>query len=63
MRSLKTSHTTLGLLAVSLLVLGNAAAEDIQSGLQVGDAVPPFKVIKKGGSDDGVPLDASLCYR
>ena len=63
MRFSKTLVTTFGVLATILLVFSEATAEEIRSGLQKGDFVPPFKVVKKGGCDDGVPLDQSLCYR
>ena len=63
MRFSKTLVTTFGVLTTILLVFSEATAEEIRSGLQKGDFVPPFNVVKKGGCDDGVPLDQSLCYR
>ena len=63
MRSLKTTQLVLGSLIATFLMISPASAGEIKSGLQVGESVPPFKVVKKGGCDDGVALDQSLCYR
>jgi hypothetical protein len=41
-----------------------AAEEGLKSGLQVGDAVGPFNVVKcAGAADDGVKVGDELCYR
>ena len=52
-----------GTLLLAWMLVGASANAELKSGLQVGELVPPFKVIKKGGCDDGVALDESLCYR
>jgi hypothetical protein len=41
-----------------------AAEKGLKSGLQVGDSVGAFDVIKCGGvDDDGVSVGQQLCYR
>ncbi len=51
--------------AVALLAAAALAGEKaLKSGLQVGDAVGAFQVVKCGGvADDGVKLGQELCYR
>ncbi|HEV3003360.1 MAG TPA: hypothetical protein VGX78_02820 [Pirellulales bacterium] len=51
--------------AVALLAsMAIAAEEGLKSGLQVGDAVGPFNVVKcAGAADDGVKVGDELCYR
>jgi hypothetical protein len=42
----------------------DAAEKGLKSGLQVGDSVGAFDVIKCGGvEDDGVSVGQQLCYR
>jgi len=35
----------------------------MRSGLQTGEFVDAFQVVKVGGIDDGVQIDEELCYR
>ena len=35
----------------------------VQSGLQTGESVDAFQVVKVGGIEDGVQIDDQLCYR
>ncbi len=35
----------------------------VQSGLQTGESVDAFQVVKVGGIEDGVQIDDELCYR
>ncbi|HQU45264.1 MAG TPA: hypothetical protein PK867_20785 [Pirellulales bacterium] len=47
------------MMGVSLVV-----AAELKSGVQPGDAINPFDVVKCAGSeDDGVGLGDKLCYR
>ena len=39
------------------------STENVQSGLQTGEFVGAFQVVKVGGIDDGVQIDEQLCYR
>lgn len=50
-------------LAAVLLVGAGYAAEELKSGLQPGDSVGAFQVVKCGGADDGVSRGDELCYR
>ncbi len=53
--------TTLGL---SLAMAAAAGAAELECGLQFGDPVGAFQVIKCGGAvDDSVRLGQELCYR
>ena len=46
------------------LVAGTAMAEDLKSGLQPGQGIGAFDVLKcSGAADDGVKVGAQLCYR
>ena len=46
------------------LVTAVAGAEELKSGLQPGQSVGAFQVVKCGGApDDGVKVGAELCYR
>ena len=46
------------------LVAGVAFAEEIKSGLQPGERIPAFDVVKVAGAvDDGVDVGDQLCYR
>ena len=36
---------------------------DVRSGLQIGESVGAFQVVKVGGIEDGVQIDDQLCYR
>jgi hypothetical protein len=47
----------------ALFASAAVAAEALKSGLQVGDSVGAFDVVKCGGSDDGVSVGQQLCYR
>ncbi|HUY91713.1 MAG TPA: hypothetical protein VMV10_23425 [Pirellulales bacterium] len=49
----------------AMFVAGAAAAvaAELKSGLQVGDSVGFFEVVKCAGPDDGVKLGQQLCYR
>ena len=40
-----------------------ARAEEIESGLEVGQSVGFFEVVKCGGADDGISVGQQLCYR
>lgn len=57
----------LKILAVAVAVLSLTSwsvAEDIKSGLKVGEGVGPFDVTKLAGAeDDGVKIGQQLCYR
>ena len=39
------------------------STETVQSGLQPGESVDAFQVVKVGGIEDGVQIDEQLCYR
>ena len=39
------------------------SAETVQSGLQTGETVEAFQVVKVGGIEDSVQIDEQLCYR
>ena len=43
--------------------LGAVSAANVQSGLQTGESVDAFQVVKVGGIEDGVQIDDQLCYR
>jgi hypothetical protein len=46
------------------LVTAAASAEELKSGLQPGQSVGAFQVVKCGGApDDGVKIGGELCYR
>jgi hypothetical protein len=49
----------------SVLLMSTAArADELKSGLQPGQSVGPFDVVKCGGApDDGVRVGQQLCYR
>jgi hypothetical protein len=50
--------------AVAVLAGSTTLAEDLKSGLQAGQKIGAFDVVKKSGADnDGVKVDAQLCYR
>ena len=50
--------------AVFLASAATAGAEELKSGLQVGDFVGAFDVVKcAGAEDDGVKEGRQLCYR
>lgn len=50
--------------AVFLAGVATAGAEELKSGLQVGDSVGAFDVVKcAGAEDDGVKEGRQLCYR
>jgi hypothetical protein len=36
---------------------------NVRSGLQTGESVGAFQVVKVGGIEDGVQIDDELCYR
>ncbi len=36
---------------------------NVRSGLQTGESVDAFQVVKVGGIEDGVQIDDQLCYR
>jgi hypothetical protein len=51
-------------LGVVVLVAAAANADELKSGLQPGQSVPAFNVVKCGGApDDGVRVGQTLCYR
>jgi len=53
-----------GLAAALVMVAAVARADDLKSGLQVGDSVGPFDVVKAAGADnDNVKIGDTLCYR
>lgn len=58
-------RTLLSMAAAGLLVAGVVlAADSVKSGLQPGDALPAFNVVKCAGADeDGVSVGKELCYR
>ncbi len=50
--------------AVFLASVATAGAEELKSGLQAGDFVGAFDVVKcAGAEDDGVKEGRQLCYR
>jgi hypothetical protein len=51
--------------AAALVVAGAAAAvaAELKSGLQVGEFVGAFDVVKCAGPEDGVQEGQQLCYR
>ena len=59
MRWMKCLGAAVALVAVAAI----AGDEELKSGLQVGDSVPAFQVVKCGGADDGVKVGQQLCYR
>ena len=53
-------------LGLALTLLASAAAvgaEELKSGLPVGEFVGAFDVVKCAGPDDGVKIGRQLCYR
>ncbi len=53
-----------GLAMAIMAGVGVAGAADLESGLQVGQSVGPFQVVKVAGADDdGIKVGAELCYR
>lgn len=50
-------------LAALLAGASVASAGDLTSGLQPGDSVGAFQVVKCGGAEDGVRRGEELCYR
>jgi hypothetical protein len=42
---------------------GAVSTADVRSGLQTGESVDAFQVVKVGGIEDGVQIDDQLCYR
>ena len=42
---------------------GTVSTANVRSGLQTGESVGAFQVVKIGGIDDGVQIDDELCYR
>lgn len=53
-----------GLAMAMVMAAAVAHADDLKSGLQVGDSVGPFDVVKVGGADnDNVKIGDTLCYR
>ena len=42
---------------------GAVSTANVQSGLQTGESVDAFQVVKVGGIEDGVQIDDQLCYR
>ncbi len=58
------SRVALGVAAVVLLSTAAIHAAELKSGLQVGDSVPAFQVVKQGGApNDKVKVGQKLCYR
>lgn len=56
--------TSFGCLTALLGGLAVASAGDLKSGLQEGDSVGAFDVVKcAGATDDSVKIGAQLCYR
>ena len=54
----------LGLAATLLTVVSIAGAAELKSGLQVGESVGAFNVVKCSGAiNDGVQVGDQLCYR
>lgn len=49
--------------AAALVGSAWAVAGEIESGLEVGQSVGFFEVVKLGGADDGVAVGEQLCYR
>ncbi len=50
--------------AVTLMIGATVVAEEQKSGLQPGDFIGAFDVVKVAGAeDDGVALGKTLCYR
>ena len=49
--------------AAALLSASAAEAGEIESGLEVGQSVGAFDVVKYGGADDGIAVGQQLCYR
>jgi len=41
---------------------GAVSMSNVQSGLQTGESVNAFQVVKVGGIEDGVQVDDQLCY-
>ncbi len=42
---------------------GAVSTANVRSGLQTGESVDAFQVVKVGGIEDGVQIDEQLCYR
>jgi hypothetical protein len=58
------SLTCFGLVVALSAIATAASAEDLKSGLQVGDSVGAFQVVKcSGAEEDGVKVGQQLCYR
>jgi hypothetical protein len=65
MKMLMSCGAAVALLACAALAAEKGAAEKgLKSGLQVGDSVGFFEVVKCGGAaDDDVSVGDKLCYR
>jgi hypothetical protein len=55
--------TSFGVAAAFAVAAVVASAEELKSGLQVGDQVGAFDVVKVAGPEDGVKVGDKLCYR
>lgn len=56
--------TRFGLVAALWAGASAASAGELKSGLEVGQSVDAFQVVKcAGAEDDGVEIGAQLCYR
>jgi hypothetical protein len=53
----------LGATTLALCAVVAVNAEELKSGLQVGQSVPAFQVVKCGGAEDGIKVGQQLCYR
>jgi len=57
------SRVALGLAAAVLVGAVALQAEELKSGLQVGDRTKAYQCVKQAGApDDGVKVGSQLCY-
>ena len=49
-------------LACGTLWVSSGCAEDVTSGVQVGERIGSYKSTKCGGVDDGITVGKTMCY-
>ena len=55
-------QAVLGLAVAFAACAAAAGANELESGLQVGDRIGAFQSVKCGGAEDGVEVGKQLCY-
>ena len=59
---MRTSSIMATALACATLWVSSGCADELTSGVEVGDRIGSYKSTKCGGVDDGVEVGKSLCY-